>query len=104
MIEIVSDKTSINFASILIFGGSKLNQHDEVKSCFFSIIIHSQHLTVSYCMSPVPRLNPHYRQTVTVFGSRCGQYPADGMLLLDLHNSSHHTQPHSIIVKYMKYL
>ena len=34
MIEIVSDKTSINFASILIFGGSKLNQRDEVKSCF----------------------------------------------------------------------
>ena len=48
MIEIVSDKTSINFASILIFEGSKLNQRDEVTSCFSSIIINSQHLTVSY--------------------------------------------------------
>ena len=52
----------------------------------------------------VPLLNPHNRHTVTIFGGRCRQYPIDGMLLLDLHNSSHHTQPHSIIVQYMKYL
>ena len=57
-----------------------------------------------FWFSSVPSLNPHNRHTVTIFGSRCRTYPIDGMFLLDLHNSSHHTQPHSIIVKYMKYL
>ena len=52
----------------------------------------------------VPPLNPHNRHTVTIFGGRCRQYPTDGMLLLGLHNSSHHTQPHSRIVQFMKYL
>ena len=38
----------------------------------------------------VPPLNPHNRHMVTIFGGRCRQYPIDGMLILDLHNSSHH--------------
>ena len=57
-----------------------------------------------FWLSPFPSLNPHNQHTVTIFGSRCRQYPIDGMLLLDLHYSSHLTQTHSINVKYMKYL
>ena len=57
-----------------------------------------------FWLSLVLSLNPHNRHTVTIFGSRCRTYPIDGMLLLDLHNSSHLTQTHSITVKYMKYL
>ena len=57
-----------------------------------------------FWLSPVPSLNPYNRHMVTIFGGRYRQYPIDGMLILDLHNSSHHTQPDSIIVQYMKYL
>ena len=57
-----------------------------------------------FWLSPVPSLNPHNQHTVTILGSRCRTYPIDGMLLLDLHNSSHLTQTHSITVKYMNYL
>ena len=57
-----------------------------------------------FWLSPVPSLNPYNRHMVTIFGGRYRQYPIDGMFILDLYNSSHHTQPDSIIVQYMKYL
>ena len=55
-----------------------------------------------FWLSLVPSLNPHNRHTVTIFGSRCRTYPIDGMFLLDLHNSSHLTQIHSITVNNIK--
>ena len=51
-------------------------------------------------------LNNHFVwlwHMVTIFGGRGRQHPIDGMLILDLHNYSHHIQPHSIIFQYMKY-
>ena len=100
----VSIKWSFNFASILISLGFR-NWTDATK---WNNLVSSLLLFIKifhrFWLSPVPSLNPHNRHTVTIFGSRCRTYPNDGMLLLDLHNSSHLTQTHSITVKYMNYL
>ena len=81
--------------------GGRLERGHKLEILFPLNIIYS--LFYRFWLS-VPPLNPHNRHMVTIFGGRCRQHPIDGMLFLDLHNSSHHTQPHSIIFQYMKYL
>ena len=101
----VSIKWSFNFASILISLGFR-NWTDATKWKIILFLLHYYLLKIyhRFWLSLVPSLNPHNRHTVTIFGSRCRTYPIDGMLLLDLHNSSHLSQTHSITVKYIKYL
>ena len=81
--------------------GGRLERSHKLEILFPLNIIYS--IFYRFWLS-VPPLNPNNRHMVTIFGGRCRQHPIDGMLLLDLHNSSHHTQPHSIIFQYMKYL
>ena len=99
----VSIKWSFNFASILISLGFR-NWTDATKwnNLVSSLILFIENISPFLIVSsPIAKSpQPH---TVTIFGSRCRTYPIDGMLLLDLHNSSHLTQTHSITVKYMKY-
>ena len=79
--------------------GVRVEGTTSLKSCFFSMLFNN--------ISPFLIVYPAAKSshpTHGYHGGRCRHYPIDGMLLLDLHNSSHHTQPHSIIVQYMKYL
>ena len=100
----VSIKWSFNFASILISLGFR-NWTDATKwnNLVSSLILFIENISPFLIVSsPIAKSpQPH---TVTIFGSRCRTYPIDGMLLLDLHNSSHLSQTHSITVKYLKYL
>ena len=68
--------------------GVRLERVTNLKYCTFlpNIIYSIYH---RFWLS-VPPLNPHNRYMVTIFGGRCRQYPIDGVLILDLHNSSHH--------------
>ena len=72
--------------------------HEEKSSC-----INYSVNTITSCTRNLARA-PSRRVGSTAGASWHPRLKTEPMLLRDMHNSAHHTQPHSMIVKYMNYL